>query len=210
MLPSAAGTNLEQLFAAGWSACFESAMAFAARRAKVALPPDVSIDAEVDLVLAGESFFLQGRLDVRIPGFDHVAARAIVDAAHQTCPYSKAVRNNVDRHRQPEGWSPQSQNLPGRREPHRVPGNRPGLRHHRRTGTQALIAVPPDAVGRIRRRALAGRFPLTRHSLSLGVVNPSAYFRQTEIDCMKARTSTRRVRWPGPRSRSPRATISVG
>jgi lipoyl-dependent peroxiredoxin len=89
------GTNPEQLFAAGWSACFEGAMALVARQMKVALPPDVAIDAEVDLCLADGEYSLQARLDVRIPGVASDVAKAIVDAAERTCPYSKAIRANV-------------------------------------------------------------------------------------------------------------------
>ena len=96
--PGAAGsgTNPEQLFAAGWSACFESAMGFAARKMRVALPAELAIDAEVDLCMSGEEFLLQARLNVSAPGMDLSTAQAIVDAAHQTCPYSKALRSNVD------------------------------------------------------------------------------------------------------------------
>jgi lipoyl-dependent peroxiredoxin len=90
------GTNPEQLFAAGWSACFEAAMGLAARRMKVALPADLSIDAEVDLCLSGSDYSLRARLNVSVPGLDREAAQAIVNAAHQTCPYSKAIRGNVD------------------------------------------------------------------------------------------------------------------
>jgi len=89
------GTNPEQLFAAGWSACFEGAMALVARQMKVALPPDVAIDAEVDLCLADGEYSLQARLDVSIPGVASDVAKAIVDAAERTCPYSKAIRANV-------------------------------------------------------------------------------------------------------------------
>ncbi len=90
------GTNPEQLFAAGWSACFEGAMAIAAREMKVALPSDAAIDAEVDLNIADDGYFLRARLNVSLPGLDRAAAQAIVDAAHQTCPYSKATRGNID------------------------------------------------------------------------------------------------------------------
>src|SRR5580698_8952206 len=91
-----AGTNPEQLFAAGWSACFEGAMGLAARKMKVALPADTAIDAEVDLCLTDGAFFLQARLNVSLPGLEREAAQALVDAAHQTCPYSKATRGNID------------------------------------------------------------------------------------------------------------------
>ena len=90
------GTNPEQLFAAGWSACFEGAMGLAARKMKVALPPDLFIDAEVDLVLTGDAFTIQARLNVGLPGVERGVAQAVVDAAHQICPYSKATRGNID------------------------------------------------------------------------------------------------------------------
>ncbi len=90
-----AGTNPEQLFAAGWSACFIGAMGRAARAAGVALPADVAVDAEVDLGQEGEGFALQARLKVSLPGLAPELARAIVDGAHQICPYSKATRGNI-------------------------------------------------------------------------------------------------------------------
>jgi lipoyl-dependent peroxiredoxin len=90
------GTNPEQLFAAGWSACFIGAMGRAAGTQKVTLPANLAVDAEVDLGTAGDAFFLQARLNVSLPGLDSTTARAIVDAAHQLCPYSKATRGNID------------------------------------------------------------------------------------------------------------------
>ncbi|MBT2325480.1 organic hydroperoxide resistance protein [Variovorax paradoxus] len=90
------GTNPEQLFAAGWSACFIGAMGIAAKQMKVALPKDLAVDAEVDLGTAGTGYFLQARLNVSIPGVDREVAQALADAAHQTCPYSKATRGNID------------------------------------------------------------------------------------------------------------------
>ncbi|WP_158933289.1 organic hydroperoxide resistance protein [Acidisphaera sp. S103] len=90
------GTNPEQLFAAGWSACFEGAMGLAARKMKIALPADTAIDAEIDLCLVDDSYFLQARLNVSLPGLERDVARNLTDAAHQTCPYSKAIRGNVD------------------------------------------------------------------------------------------------------------------
>src|SRR4029079_5769291 len=84
------GTNPEQLFAAGWSACFEGAMGLAARKMKVALPPEMAIDAKVDLCLTDGAYSLQARLNVSLPGLDHETAQGLVDAADQTCPYSKA------------------------------------------------------------------------------------------------------------------------
>ncbi|WP_418118661.1 organic hydroperoxide resistance protein [Variovorax sp. 350MFTsu5.1] len=90
------GTNPEQLFAAGWSACFIGAMGKAAGTLKVKLPADLSVDAEVDLVLQEGQYFLQARLDVSLPGLDRETARAVVDTAHQTCPYSKLTRGNIE------------------------------------------------------------------------------------------------------------------
>ncbi|PSH68389.1 peroxiredoxin [Phyllobacterium brassicacearum] len=90
------GTNPEQLFAAGWSACFEGAMGIAARQMKITLPEDAAIDAEVDLVAEDGAYRLQARLNVSLPGLEHDVARALTDAAHRTCPYSKATRGNID------------------------------------------------------------------------------------------------------------------
>ena len=90
------GTNPEQLFAAGWSACFEGAVGVAARRMRVALPPDFAIDAEVDLLLTDGEYSLQARLNVSLPGLDRQVAQALLDAAHQTCTYSKATRGNIN------------------------------------------------------------------------------------------------------------------
>jgi osmotically inducible protein OsmC len=90
------GTNPEQLFAAGWSACFEGAMGIAARKRKIKLPEDLAIDAEVDLNLDEGAFFLRARLNVSLPGMDHEVAQSLTNEAHQTCPYSKAIRGNVD------------------------------------------------------------------------------------------------------------------
>jgi Ohr subfamily peroxiredoxin len=90
------GTNPEQLFAAGWSACFEGAMKIAARKLRVDLPAETAIDAEVDLGMVGDGYELQARLNVSLPGLDRQQAQAIVEEAHRTCPYSKATRGNID------------------------------------------------------------------------------------------------------------------
>jgi len=92
------GTNPEQLFAAGWSACFEGAMAVVARKRKIQLPVDTAIDAEVDLnlSLADGTYFLRARLNVSLPGVEREFAQAIVNDAHQICPYSKVTRGNID------------------------------------------------------------------------------------------------------------------
>ncbi|AXF04278.1 MULTISPECIES: organic hydroperoxide resistance protein [Paraburkholderia] len=93
---SGKGTNPEQLFAAGWSACFIGAMGLAARDLKVTLPADTNVNAEVDLGTGEGGYFLQARLNVSLPGVSADVAQKIVDAAHQTCPYSKATRGNID------------------------------------------------------------------------------------------------------------------
>jgi lipoyl-dependent peroxiredoxin len=90
------GTNPEQLLAAGWSACFESAMGLAARKRKIALPVDLAIDAEIDLNSAEDGYFLRARLNVSLPGVERDVAQALVEEAHEICPYSKATRGNVD------------------------------------------------------------------------------------------------------------------
>lgn len=90
------GTNPEQLFAAGWSACFEGAMGIAARKMRVTLPEDTAIDAEVDLCSDKGEYFLQARLNISLPGLDREAAKQLVEFAEQNCPYSKAIRGNVN------------------------------------------------------------------------------------------------------------------
>jgi Ohr subfamily peroxiredoxin len=93
---SGSGTNPEQLFAAGWSACFLSAIELVAGKKKIALPADRAVDAEVDLRLMEGSYTLAARLNVNLPGVDRDVAQSLVDAAHQICPYSKATRGNID------------------------------------------------------------------------------------------------------------------
>ena len=90
------GTNPEQLFAAGWSACLESAIALAARKRKIVLPAEVIIDAEVDLKLADDGFSLSARLNVSVPGVERQIAQALLDDGNEICPYSKATRGNID------------------------------------------------------------------------------------------------------------------
>jgi Ohr subfamily peroxiredoxin len=90
------GTNPEQLFAAGWSACFEGAIGIAARKMNVTLPEDLAIDAEVDLTVIDGAYALQARLNVSLPGLDREVAQTLVNTAEDTCPYSKAIRGNVD------------------------------------------------------------------------------------------------------------------
>ncbi len=91
------GTNPEQLFAAGWSACFISAMGLVANKMKVKLPPDAAVDAEIDLCNSGDVYFLRARLNVSLPGLEREVAQASVDATHDvTCAYSNATRGNID------------------------------------------------------------------------------------------------------------------
>ena len=90
------GTNPEQLFAAGYSACFIGAMKAVAGMQKVALPDDLSIDASVDLGKLGQGYGVAVRRNLSLPGMDRAAAQALVDAAHQVCPYSNATRGNID------------------------------------------------------------------------------------------------------------------
>ena len=90
------GTNPEQLFAAGWSACYMSALGLAASQRKITLPSDRAVDAEVDLGTNEGGYQLRARLNVSLPGIDPAVARELADAAHQLCPYSKATRGNID------------------------------------------------------------------------------------------------------------------
>jgi lipoyl-dependent peroxiredoxin len=90
------GTNPEQLFAAGWSACFEGAMGIAARKMRITLPADLAIDAEVDLCTTDGVYFLQARLNVSVPGVERQVAQTLAYAAHQKCRYSRAIHGNVD------------------------------------------------------------------------------------------------------------------
>src|SRR5262249_141280 len=89
------GTNPEQLFAAGWSACFLSAIKLVAAKMKVRLPPDAAVDAEVDLGTTEGAYLIQPRLNVRLPGVASDVAQRLVDGAHGECPYSKATRGNI-------------------------------------------------------------------------------------------------------------------
>jgi Ohr subfamily peroxiredoxin len=93
-----AGTNPEQLFAAGYSACFIGAMKAVAAKQKITLPADVAIDGEVDLgpIREGAAYGIAARLKVSLPGMDRAAAEQLVAAAHQVCPYSNATRGNID------------------------------------------------------------------------------------------------------------------
>ena len=90
-----AGTNPEQLFAAGYAACFHSALQGVARREKVRIS-DSSVTAEVGIGKQGEAFGLSVVLEVSLPGIERAQAEKLVEAAHQVCPYSNATRGNID------------------------------------------------------------------------------------------------------------------
>lgn len=90
------GANPEQLFAAGYSACFHSALQMVARTRKVTLT-DTSVGARVSIGPDGAGGFqLAVHLEVTVPDMDHDAAQALADAAHQVCPYSNATRGNIE------------------------------------------------------------------------------------------------------------------
>jgi Ohr subfamily peroxiredoxin len=90
------GTNPEQLFAAGYSACFIGALKAVAGKMKMTLPADLAVDAEIDLGPVAGGYGIAARLNVSLPGLEHAAAQALVDAAHKVCPYSNATRGNID------------------------------------------------------------------------------------------------------------------
>jgi Ohr subfamily peroxiredoxin len=91
------GTNPEQLFAAGWSACFEGALAIVAKQAGVTLPAETAVDASVDLHLGeDEGYFLTANLTVSIPGVPDEVADRLIAIAHETCPYSKMTRGGIE------------------------------------------------------------------------------------------------------------------
>ena len=91
------GTNPEQLFAAGYSACFIGAMKFVGAATKVMVPADTSVKAEVGIGPNGKGGFgIAVTLNVSVPGMDPTAAQTLVDKAHEVCPYSNATRGNVD------------------------------------------------------------------------------------------------------------------
>lgn len=90
------GTNPEQLFAAGYSACFIGAMKFVAGQQKIALPADTSIEGVVGIGQIPGGFGIEVELKVSIPGMERAAAEALVAKAHEVCPYSNATRGNID------------------------------------------------------------------------------------------------------------------
>ncbi|MBP0593333.1 Ohr family peroxiredoxin [Paraburkholderia sp. LEh10] len=86
----------EQLFAGAWSACLITAIGLAASAQKVALPADLAVDIEVDLGQTGSAWFLAARISVSMPGVPRDVAEAVVHAADEMCPYSKATRGNIE------------------------------------------------------------------------------------------------------------------
>jgi len=90
------GTNPEQLFAAGYSACFLGAMKFVAGKEKIALSPDTKITGKVGIGPIPQGFGVEAELVISIPGMDKAAAQALVNKAHQVCPYSNATRGNIE------------------------------------------------------------------------------------------------------------------
>ncbi len=93
---SGTGTNPEQLFAAGYAACFIGAIKAVAGMQKITLPADLAIDSSVDLGKVGQAYGIAAQLNVSLPGMDREAAQKLVDAAHQVCPYSNATRGNIE------------------------------------------------------------------------------------------------------------------
>ena len=93
---SGTGTNPEQLFAAGYAACFVGAMKAVAGLQKITLPADLAIDSSVDLGKVGQAYGIAVQLDVSLPGMEREAAEDLVSRAHMVCPYSNATRGNVD------------------------------------------------------------------------------------------------------------------
>lgn len=90
------GTNPEQMFAAGYSACFIGAMKVVAARAKIALPADLSVEGSVGIGQIPNGFGIEVELKISLPGIERAAAEALVAKAHEVCPYSNATRGNID------------------------------------------------------------------------------------------------------------------
>lgn len=90
------GVNPEQLFAAGYSACFLGAMKFVAGADKISLPADLTVDATVGIGQIPQGFGVEVQMSVRAPGMDRAVAQSVIDKAHQVCPYSNATRGNIE------------------------------------------------------------------------------------------------------------------
>lgn len=91
-----AGANPEQLFAAGYSACFIGAMKFVAARDKIAIPADAAIEGSVGIGAIPNGFGIEVELKISLPGLDRDVAQTLIDRAHVVCPYSNATRGNID------------------------------------------------------------------------------------------------------------------
>jgi Ohr subfamily peroxiredoxin len=89
-------TNPEQLFAAGYSACFMGALKHVAGMKNLSVPADASINASIDIGPIPAGFGISARLAISLPGMDRAVAQDLVDTAHQVCPYSNATRGNID------------------------------------------------------------------------------------------------------------------
>jgi lipoyl-dependent peroxiredoxin len=89
-------TNPEQLFAAGYSACFIGAMKFVAGQSKISLPTDTAIHGHVGIGQIPNGFGIEVKLDISLPGMDRAAAQDLINKAHVVCPYSNATRGNID------------------------------------------------------------------------------------------------------------------
>ena len=90
------GTNPEQLFAAGYSACFIGAMKFVAGRDKLPMPADTSVEGEVGIGQIPQGFGIEVELRISLPGMNDEQAEQLIERAHQVCPYSNATRGNID------------------------------------------------------------------------------------------------------------------
>ncbi|AOY92222.1 organic hydroperoxide resistance protein [Cupriavidus sp. USMAA2-4] len=90
------GTNPEQLFAAGYSACFIGALKYVAAQQKIALPAETSITGKVGIGAISSGFGIEVELQISLPGIDRAVAQGLVDKAHTVCPYSNATRGNID------------------------------------------------------------------------------------------------------------------
>jgi osmotically inducible protein OsmC len=90
------GTNPEQLFAAGYSACFLSALKYVAGKARIALPAETSVTASIGIGPIPNGFALKAELKISVPNVPKHQVQELVERAHQTCPYSNATRGNVD------------------------------------------------------------------------------------------------------------------
>jgi lipoyl-dependent peroxiredoxin len=90
------GTNPEQLFAIGYSACFMGAMKAVAPKLQLQVPAEAAVDAEVDLGPTSNGYGIAARLNISLPGLERAKAEQLVAEAHKVCPYSNATRNNID------------------------------------------------------------------------------------------------------------------